>query len=181
MSHDPKHPPEVVVTDPHAGHAGTSYEGTDASVKMVLGSLAVIGVILFITALLTFPIQNILKTVNPTGNLPSPLAPARVIPPLPLLEVHPWDDFPKLRAHEDEVLNSGGKDATGHVHIPITQAMDNVVSQLKIRPEAPKGLTVPGGQGWDFASSVNNLPPGYQTPAQQKATIQGEIRKNAQK
>jgi hypothetical protein len=181
MIHDPKHPPAVVVTEPHTGHGGTSFENSDASVKIVLGSLAVIAVTLVITALLTFPIQNVLKTVNPPGNLPSPLSPERVIPPAPLLEVHPWDDLPKLRAHEDEVLNSGGTDANGHAHIPITQAMDGVISQLKIRPGAPQGLANPGGLGWDFGSSVSKVPPGYQGPAAQGPTIKGEIRKNAQK
>ncbi|HEX4771670.1 MAG TPA: hypothetical protein VH351_12605 [Bryobacteraceae bacterium] len=177
MSHKHEQHSEHVVTDPHAGHGGTSYEGTDASVKIVLGSLAIIAITLVITALLTFPIQNVLKVANPPGNLPSPLAPERVIPPAPLLEVHPWDTLPKLRAHEDELLN-GGKDQKGQVHIPITRAMDQVVSQLKIRPESPPGLTNSGGYGQDYSGSVKMVPPGYQGP---QPTIQGEIRKNAQK
>ena len=180
MSQDHKQSTEPVVSEPHTGHGGTSFEGSDASVKIVLGSLSIIALTLVITALLTFPIQNVLKTANPPGNLPSPLAPERVIPPAPLLEVHPWDTLPKLREHEEEILNSGGKDDNGHVHIPITQAMDQVISQLKIRPESPAGLTNPGGIGWDYNGSVKTVPPGYQGP-QQPATIRGEIRKNAKK
>jgi hypothetical protein len=176
MSHEHEHTAKPVVTEPHLGHGGTSFEGTDASVKIVLGSLGIIALTLFVTALLTFPIQNTLKTVNPPGKLPSPLAPDRVIPPAPLIEVHPWDTLPKLRAHEEEILSAGGKDQKGQVHLPITQAMDQVVSQLKIRPESPAGLTNSGGFGHEFSGSVKNVPPGYQPP-----TIQGEIRKNAQK
>jgi hypothetical protein len=184
MSHDPKHDKvdkftkahgHEVHSEPHAGHGGTTYEGTDASVKVIIGSLAVIALTLVITAVITLPIQNILKQANPPGELPSPLAPDRVIPPLPVLQVHPWETFPDLRAHEDEVLNSSGKDENGHFHIPIDQAVDSVVSQLKIRPSAPQGLTVPGGQGRDFAGSLSAMPPAYQKP-----TIRGEIRKNAQ-
>ncbi len=170
------------VTHPHRssypveGHEGTRFEGGDASVKMVLGSLAIIALTLLITAVITFPIQNVLKKTNPPGQLPSPLTPSRVVPPLPVLQVHPWETLPDVRAHEDQVLSSYGKDESGHVHIPIRQAIDGVVAQLKVRPNAPQGLTVPGGEGRDFAGSLSSMPPQYQTP-----TIQGEIQKNAQK
>jgi hypothetical protein len=92
------------------------------------------------------------------------------------LEVHPWDTFPQIRAHEDEVLNGTGKDAAGHLHIPIEQAMTAMVSKLTIKPGAPQGLTTPGGEGRDFAGSVSAMPARYRPP-----TIQGEIQKNEQK
>jgi hypothetical protein len=154
---------------------------------MVVGSLAVIALTLVITAIVTFPIQNILKTANPAGQLPSPLSPERIIPPTPRIEVHPWNDLPELRRHEDEVLTSSGTDAGGRQHVPITQAIDQVASQLPIRGNSGAGLTVPGGQGRDFAGSLNGMPAPYQTILQQQGqpaqknvpTIQGEIRKNA--
>jgi hypothetical protein len=182
MSHDPaklaKHLKShggPVHSEPHAGHEGTTYEGTDASVGIIVGSLAIIALTLAITAVVVLPIQNLLKHANPPGELPSPLAPGRVVPPAPVLEVHPWETFPDLRAHEDEILNSVGKDVAGHTHVPIEGAMDAVVSKLNVRANAPQGLTVPGGQGRDFAGSLSSLPPPYQPP-----TIRGEIRKNAQ-
>lgn len=164
----PKH------TEPHIGHHGTSFEGTDATAGIVVTSLAIIGGTLVIVFLMTIGIQKYLNDRNPTGSLPSPLAPARVVPSGPLLQVHPWEELPDVRAHEDQVLNSYGKDANGRVHIPISQAMDAVVSTLNIQPGAPTGITTPGGEGRDFAGSVNSMPPAYQRPQ-----IQGEIRKNA--
>ena len=167
---EPKH------SEPHAGHGGTSFEGTDAPASMVVGSLAVIGAILVVTFALTLGIQKMLVHENPPGNLPSPLAPPRVVPQAPLLQVHPWEELPDLRAHEDQVLNSFGKDPDGRVHIPVNQAMDTVVSRLNIAPGAGQGITTPGGEGREFAGSINAMPPAYGRPQ-----IRGEIRKHAQR
>ena len=164
-----------VHTEPHTGHGGTSFEGTDASAGIVIGSLAVIGGTLIVVFLMTIGIQKFLQARNPPGELPSPLAPARVVPSGPLLQVHPWEEFPDIRAHEDEVLNGSGKDADGHMHIAISQAMDATVSKLNIRPGAPQGIITPGGEGREFAGSVNAMPAPYRRPQ-----IQGEIQKHAQ-
>jgi hypothetical protein len=61
------------------------------------------------------------------------------------------------------------------MHIAIDQAMGMVVSRLNIAPNAPEGVTTPGGEGRDFSGSINSMPPAYQRPQ-----IQGEIRKHAQ-
>ncbi|HEX3682604.1 MAG TPA: hypothetical protein VHU83_08660 [Bryobacteraceae bacterium] len=162
-------------SEPHGGHGGTTYEGVDASVKLVIYSLAIIALTLVVTLAITVPIHKALHDTTPLGEPASPLAPARVVPPNPQLQVHPWEELPDLRAHEQEVLNSGGKDADGRVHISINQAMDNVVSGLTIAPNAAEGINTPGGQGRDFATSVNAMPAPYRQPQ-----ISGEIRKNAQ-
>ena len=200
MKHDETNPPHVPVHGPAHGvageHTGTTFEGTDASVGMVVGSLGVIALTLVITAIITFPIQNLLKTANPIGNLPSPLSPERVIPPAPRIEVHPWEVLPELRKHEQAVLTSSGNNTLGQTHIPISEALEQVASKLPTRPDAAPGLTVPGGQGRDFAGSLSGMPAPYQAIEQQAAaqqagaaaqaagkktgpTIQGEIRKNA--
>jgi hypothetical protein len=168
-SGSPKH------TEPHVGHEGTAYEGTDASVGMVLGSLGVIAGTLGIVGGLTLAIQKYAQDHHPLGQLPSPLAPERVVPPAPQIQVHPWEDLPQMRAQEEKILNMSGKDEQGHYHIPINNAMEAVVPRLKIEPDAPVGLTTPGGEGRRFAGSVQDLPPQYSRPS-----IQGEIRKNAQ-
>ncbi len=54
--------------------------------------------------------------------------------------------------------------------------MDSVIAKLPVRANAAQGITVPGGQGRDFAGSLASMPPAYQ----QGPVIQGEIRKNAQ-
>ncbi len=168
-SEGPKH------IEPHVGHEGTSYEGTDASAGMVVGSLAIIGLTLVIVFALTIGIQSYIKAGHPLGQLPSPLAPERVVPPAPQLQVQPWEDLPQMRAQEDKIMNMTGKDEQGHYHIPIANAMEAVVPRLKVEPNAPVGLTTPGGEGRRFAGSVQDMPPQYQRPS-----IQGEIRKNAQ-
>jgi hypothetical protein len=60
------------------------------------------------------------------------------------------------------------------MHVPISQAMDEVVSHLTITPNAPIGITTPGGEGRDFARSLKDMPAAYQTPS-----IRGEIQKHA--
>jgi hypothetical protein len=166
---------EPIETEPHVGHAGTAFEAVDASIKMVIWSLIIIAGTLLVVLAITVVLQKYLEKTTPLGQLPSPLAPARLVPPGPQLQVHPWETLPDVRAHEDEVLNGSAKDAEGHVHIPIDRAMDAVASRLNISPDAPPGITTPGGEGRDFAGSVNAMPPAYRKPQ-----IQGEIRKHAQ-
>ena len=166
----PKH------TEPVEGHGGTKYENLDAKPRLILWSLGVIVGTVAVVFAMTIGFQKLLEQGHPTGELPSPLAPARVLAPAPQLQVHPWEEVPDMRAHEDEVLNSSGKDANGRVHVPINQAMDAVVSRLVVQPNAPRGIYTPGGEGRAFGGSVNDMPPAYrQTPQ-----IQGEIRKHAQ-
>ncbi len=162
-------------SEPVEGHGGTSFEGIDAKAGTVLWSLGIIAGTLVVVFIMTIGIQKLLERANPPGDLPSPLSPARIIPPTPRLQVHPWEELPELRSHEDQVLNGFGRDADGRTHIPINRAMDAVVSRLSIRADAPQGITTPGGEGRDFAGSINAMPAPYQRPQ-----IQGEIRKNAQ-
>jgi hypothetical protein len=166
---------EPIETEPHVGHGGTSFEAVDASIKMVIYSLVIIAGTLAITFVITIVVQKYLQDTHPPGQLPSPLAPSRIIPPAPQLQVHPWETLPDVRAQEDQVLSSYGKDADGRVHIPINRAMDAVLSRLSVAPNAPPGITTPGGGGRDFSGSVNAMPPAYRAPQ-----IQGEIRKRAQ-
>ena len=126
---------EPVETEPHAGHGGTSFEAVDASIKMVIYSLAVIAATLVVVFAITIGLQKYLQVTHPPGQLPSPLAPARILPPEPQLQVHPWETLPEVRAHEDQVLSSFGKDPDGHAHIPIDQAMDAVLSRLNVGPQ----------------------------------------------
>jgi hypothetical protein len=167
--HEPK------ATHPVHGHGHTSFEGVDARAGLVIWSLAIIGGTLVIVFAMTVGIQRYLTTANPPGAPASPLAPGRVLAPAPQLQVHPWEELPEMRAREDKILNSYGKDPDGRIHIPISVAMDAVVPQLKIAPDAPQGITTPGGGGRDFAGSINDMPAPYQRPQ-----IKGEIQKHAQ-
>jgi hypothetical protein len=163
-----------VHSEPRTGHGGTSFEGGDARPGIVIWSLAIIGVTLVVIFGITIGIQKILEQNNPPGQLPSPLAPARVVPSGPLLQVHPWEELPEVREDSEKILNSSGRDPDGHVHIPIDQAMNAVVGRLNIAPNAPQGITTPGGEGRDFSGSINAMPAPYRRPQ-----IQGEIQKHA--
>ena len=168
--HTPKH------TEPHEGFHHTRFEGTDATVKLIVVSLGIIVLTLIVAAIVSVPIHKGIRDATPAGTPLSRVAPERVVPPYPQLEVHPWMTLPDVRRHEEDVLNGKIPDADGHVRVPIDQAMNMVVSQLNVRPNAPAGITTPGGEGRAFAGSVNNMPPAYQRPQ-----IQGEIRKHAEK
>lgn len=167
-SHGPKE------SAPVHGHEHTSFEALDAKAALVIWSLAIIGGMLVIVFALTVGVQKWLQSAHPAGPAASPLSPARVIPPAPQLQVHPWEELPDVRAHEAEVLNSYGKDKDGRYHIPMDVAMNQTVPQLKIAPNAPVGLTTPGGEGRDFSKSVKDMPAPYQGPQ-----IQGVIEKHA--
>ena len=162
-------------SQPVHGHEHTSFEQLDARASLVIWSLALIGATLVIVFALTVGIQKYLTSANPPGAPLSPLAPSRVLAPAPQLQVHPWEELPDMREREDKILNSYGKDPDGRIHIPISVAMDSVVPQLKIAPDAPQGITTPGGGGRDFAGSINDMPAPYQRPQ-----IKGEIQKHAQ-
>jgi hypothetical protein len=168
-------------TEPHGGHGGTSYEGVDASVKMVIWSLVIIVVTLVISMAITIPIENTFRDTTPLGKLPSPLAPERVIPTGPLIEVHPWETLPQVNSREEALLHETGRDAAGNYQIPIDRAMQAVLPTLKIAPNAPQGLTTPGGAGLQFSQGLNKMPPGYQQPPAAAPEIRGEIEKHAQK
>lgn len=162
-------------SQPVIGHGGTSFENVDASVRMVILSLFIIAAILVVSFAITIPIQRTLNHAHPDSGYVSALHPGRVIPPEPRLEVHPWDYYPELLASQEKILHSSGKLPNGTSYIPIEQAITQIAGKLPVRPDAPPGLTVPGGQGRAFAGSLADMPAGYRPP-----TIQGEIHKNAQ-
>jgi hypothetical protein len=79
-----------------------------------------------------------------------------------------------MRATEEKGLTETGRDKAGHMHIPIDRAMTEVLSRLKVDPNAPHGLTTPGGQGIEYSHGLNEL------PSTARPQIEGEVRKNAQ-
>lgn len=152
------------------------YEPTDTNVKGAVGLLSGIFGGLLVTLAIAYFIQaGMTKSYDP-GKPNSRLAPGRVVPTGPVLEVHPWDTLPELRKQESKRLNEYGRDANGDIHIPVDQAMNLMLKQLPVRANSPVGITTPGGEGRTFSGSTSDMPPSYQRPQ-----IQGEIEKNAQK
>jgi hypothetical protein len=162
------------VSDPIIGHGGTNYEGHDVKPGIVVWSLIIIAGLVAAGFILMLGVQKYLEANHPVGASLSALAPDRVVPTAPQLQVHPWEDLPEMRAAENKALMTAGRDQAGHMHIPIEQAMTEVLSRLKVEPNAPKGLSIPGGQGREYSHSLSG------TLGNERPQIEGEIRKNAQ-
>jgi hypothetical protein len=160
-------------SDPIIGHGGTAYEGHDAPAGVIVWSLVIVAGLVALGFALMLGVEQYMITSHPAGELASPLTPERVIPPAPQLQVHPWEDLPEMRAAEDKALGTTGRDQAGHMHIPIDSAITEVLSRLKVSPNAPQGLYTPGGQGREFSRSITEL------PGTVRPQIEGEIRKNA--
>jgi hypothetical protein len=155
------------------GHGGTAYEAHDVKAGVVVWSLIIVAGLAVGGFVLMFGVQKYFEASHPRGELASPLAPDRVLPPSPQLQIHPWEDVPEMRAAEEKALETTGRDQAGHMHIPIENAMTEVLPRLKIAPNAPRGLTAPGGQGIEYSHALNPA------TGNERPQIQGEIRKNA--
>ncbi len=169
---------KVFNSKPVMGADGTGFEGSDAPAKVVVYSLAIVGVLATCAFALMFGYDKFLESTHPRGSLPSPLAKERILAPAPQIERLPWLDLPELRAHEVEVLNSSGKDRLGNMHIPIDKAIDMMAAKMSSTSGEPAGLTTPGGQGAVFSHGLADMPAAYQQ-ASGPAVIQGEIHKDA--
>ena len=162
------------VSEPVLGHLGTNYEGNDVKAPIVVWSLVIVAGLAVLGFVLMLGVQRYFEVNHPIGASPSALAPERVIPPAPQLQIHPWQDLPDLRAAEVQELSATGRDQAGRMHIPIDAAMTEVLTRLKVDPNAPRGLTTPGGQGREYSHTLS------ETSGNERPAIQGEIRKNAQ-
>lgn len=70
--------------------------------------------------------------------------------PVPRLQADEVADMDKFRAEEEEQLNTSGwvDEKAGVAHIPVEQAMDNVLKQgLPVRPPQPQGQEAKFGSG----------------------------------
>ena len=165
------------VSIPVHGHDGIAYEANDVKAPIVIWSLIIIAALALAGFILMLGVQKYLQAEHPIGESPSALAPDRIIPDAPQVQVHPWEDLPEMRAAEIKTLEATGKDQAGRMHIPIEAAMTEVITRLKIDPNAPKGLTTPGGQGREYSHPLVATH-GNERP--EAPLIQGEVNKNAQ-
>jgi hypothetical protein len=169
-----EHVHSAPASDPVLGHLGTNYEGNDVKAPIVVWSLIIVAGLAVAGFVLMLGVQKYFEANHPIGESPSALAPDRVIPPAPQVQIHPWEDLPEMRAAEAKALNETGRDQAGRMHIPIDAAMTEVLTRLKVDPNAPRGLTTPGGQGREYSHTLS------ERSGNERPQIQGEIRKNAQ-
>lgn len=121
----------------HHGN-GSGHEHREANVRIIIET--VIGLVIAVTVICVFiwGLFNLYKH-NAGGSaqrLNAMAAPSQ-LPPGPRLQVKPYEELQALRKREEEVLNSYGwvDQRNGIVHIPIDQAMDQVVSKLPVRAQ----------------------------------------------
>jgi len=125
---------------------GDGYEKRDANVGALLQFAFWMAVVMAVTMVAMKFTFDFLKRVEPLGATSSPLVKegARVMPPAPLLQVHPHQELVDYCAAQQEAVNSYGwvNQESGVAHIPVDRAMDLIVSRgLPTRPpsEAPVG------------------------------------------
>ena len=125
---------------------GLGYEVRDANVSALLQFAFWMAVVLAVTMVGMKWTFDYFKRAEPLGATSSPLVKegARVIPPAPLLQVHPHQELVDYCAAQQEAVNSYGwvSQESGVVHVPVDRAMDLVLARgLPARPanEAPVG------------------------------------------
>lgn len=106
----------------HHSPNGAGHEHREASVRLIVSSLAGLAVVTFFVFVLVVGVFRYFYDVNKTGE-------ARrepVIPPRPRIEVAPYEELQQMRVRENHILNTYAwvnKDG-GVVRVPIDRAID---------------------------------------------------------
>lgn len=128
-------------SDPASASEGSGYERRDANVRVLTLLLAGLLGVTLVAMLLMIPLFRYLAAVEARHQPPpSTLAGARpLLPPEPRLEPMPFDALRRLRAREEEILDSYGwvDRKEGIVRIPIERA---------IQLTAERGLPAAGSE-----------------------------------
>ena len=147
------------------GHAGLhAHEKSDAPVHSALilgGAFVVLLVFGLVVGFLTFRFFSSQESLGPPA---SPLTNARRLPPEPRLQVNGYQDLVSYQKQQQDILNHYGwvDQAAGVVHIPIDQAMDDLLKkglpartpaeassgaqESKPKPPAPAAAKTQGSQ-----------------------------------
>jgi len=127
---------------------GPGYEVRDANVHALLQFAFWMAVVLAVTMVAMKYTFDFLKKAEPLGATSSPLvqAGARVIPPAPVLQVHPHQELEDYCAVQQAAVTSYGwvNKESGVARIPIDRAMDLV---LERGLPARSASEVPGAPG----------------------------------
>lgn len=122
-------------------HNTAGHENREASVRLIVETVIGLVISVVIVCVIVWGVFNLFKFQTRKEDRVSAMSGPVQLPPGPHLEVHPAEELKGLRAHEEEVLDNYrwiDKDK-GIVHIPISKAMDEVLNQLPMRPQASGG------------------------------------------
>ena len=121
-------------TAEHQKTSSSGHERQEANVRLIIETVIGLAISVVVVCLIVWGVFNLFKSSEHEDRLsPWPVRPK-------CRRGRTWrciraDEFKRLRAHEDDVLNSYRwvDQKSGVVHIPIDKAMDEVVSQLPMR------------------------------------------------
>lgn len=128
---------------------GPGYEVRDANVRALLQFAFWMAVVLAVTMVAMKYTFDFLKRAEPLGATSSPLVQegTRVMPPAPVLQVHPHQELEDYCAVQQAAVSSYGwvNKESGVAHVPIDRAMDLVLQRglpTRAASEAPAGTPV---------------------------------------
>jgi len=119
-------------TEPeHEAKREEGYERRDANIRTLLGFGLGLAIVVVIVVLGMQWMFKFVSKQEPLGPPPTPFENARVLPPQPRLQVEPHMDLKTYCDQQLNSLNSYGwiDQQNGVVHIPIDQAMDDLLKQ----------------------------------------------------
>ncbi len=130
---------------PGGGPSRGGYEKRDLSVQVIGTSLLGLALSVVIVLLLMWWVFEYLAARQARMDVPpSPLAPARQLPPEPRLQVAPRQSLKAMQAEEDAALTSYGwvDQKAGTARIPIDRAMELLTQRgLPTRSQSQTGGT----------------------------------------
>jgi len=143
----------------HIDHPVSQHEERDLSVRGILIFFVALGVMMLLMLIVTTVTMTIDSGRGPSMPIPpSSLAnaPGPTLPPEPLLEAVPGQQWQQLRSNDADTLNTYGwvDQKAGIVHIPIERAMQMIIQQgLPTRPTGSNPFQDNGEQSPSYPSS----------------------------
>ncbi|HZT42113.1 MAG TPA: hypothetical protein VFA07_07980 [Chthonomonadaceae bacterium] len=135
--HAPEQPVQNFVTD-------RPYETRDVNVGVLVRWLILLFVIAGLSSLVTFFFYGLLTGSKIEKQYQFPLETSRAIPPGPVVQAYPMQDIKDFRAKEDAAVESYTLDKqTGHVHLPLETALDQIAAKGISAIEGPANSSAP--------------------------------------
>ena len=151
------------------------YEIKDANIKQVVLAGLGIAAVTVIACFAMYFLFNLLKHGESQGQTINPMAGPRTLPPNPRLQEKPWEELQKLRAREEQILNTYGwvNKGAGTTRIPIDKAMDAVAQKgLPARAPGQAVETAAGSRQGQPPAAPGSLPTPQAAPLKEDGSAQ---------
>ena len=128
-------------------HSGSGYERREASVRLILFSIAGLAVTVVIVCGIVYGLFKWFEGQYTAEGRDTQVATSLPSTPGPHVEEFPATELKEMRGNEEAILHSYGyvDQKSGVVHIPIEKAMDDVLATLPTGPAkgAPNNAAKP--------------------------------------